>query len=236
MLIKIIRLVYLTLGLIIRFIKTRDETINKKVIFLGRGTSTKFFFENINKFKDIKDVVLLNYRKEDLKNINILKNKRVHIVMNTAEPVLSFLQIIKIKIGKVYIARFKENATDIKTSFIYKKKINRGCIYGKVDFFSDLKLIPFYDIKMGTGIISLIYFVKKFNLKEVYVFGFDFYQDKLDNRHEFQIKTVAKEHVESGKNNIKLFSKFLDVSPQTIFFFPKITKVFFKSKNFKIIK
>lgn len=44
MLIKIIRLVYFTLGLIIRFIKKRDETINKKVIFLGRGTSTKFFF------------------------------------------------------------------------------------------------------------------------------------------------------------------------------------------------
>tara|TARA_B100000963_G_C22606775_1_gene662897 strand:+ start:207 stop:917 length:711 start_codon:yes stop_codon:yes gene_type:complete len=236
MLIKIKRLLYLTLGLIIEFIKKKDETISDKVIFLGKGESKKFFFENINKFNEIKDVVIINYERKDLKNINFYKNKRVHVVMNTTEPVLSFLQIIKIKIGKVYITRFKKNASDIKTSSIYKKKINRGCIYGKVDFFSDLKLIPFHDNQMGSGLVSLIYFVKKFNLKEVYLFGFDFYQDKLDNRLDFKLANIAKQHVESGKNNIKLFKKFLDISPQTMFFFPKITKIFIESKNFKIIE
>lgn len=234
--IKIKRVVYFTFGLIINFIKKRDLRINEKVIFLGKGESKKFFFENINKFSNIKDIVIINYEKKDLKNINSLNNKRVHIVMNTTEPVLSFLQIIKINIGKVYIARFKKNAFNLKNSAKFKENINRGCVYGNVDFFSDLNLIPFYHIEMGSGLISLIYFIKKFNLKDVYLFGFDFYQDELDDRPDFKSKTFAKKHVESGKLNIELFSKFLEASSQTKFFFPNTTKILLKSKNFKIIK
>ena len=239
---KYFRLILFSLiGFLFQILKGKndDKINNKQVIFLGRGQSLKYFYKNYEKFRLIRDVVIINFTKQDISgNLFIFKKKRVHVVMNIVEDVLSLWQIFNIKFGKVFISRFYKNDTEDK-SYSLKRKDSKANLYGNVSFYCDRKLIPFNPKVMGAGFLAVVYFVIKYKIKKAYLFGFDFYQEGLKfnyySRNDFKTKKDAIRHQNTGKKNIKLFHKFVKSRMNTIFYFPAKNNAYKKLKNFKLM-
>lgn len=232
--------IFTSIGILIHLFKKKVKKISKsKIIILGRGRTLKYYYENYTKFKNIKDIVLVNFSSEDIGNyFYTLKGKRVHIVMNIVEEVISIFQIMFLNFGKVFIARFKKNDVANKNYGLVRKD-SKANLYGQVNFFCDRNIIPFDNKKMGAGFLTIVYFVLKFKIKNVYLFGFDFYQEGLKfnfyNRNDFKNKKQALQHSISGKKNIKLFHKFIKTNKKTTFFYPEKNSVYKKISNFKLL-
>ena len=94
--------------IIFLFKRKKKKFSKKNMIVLGRGESLREFYKNYKMYKFIKDIFLVNFRKTDILYLDAFEGKRVHIVFNIEEVILSLYQIFKLNINFVYLNRFKE--------------------------------------------------------------------------------------------------------------------------------
>ncbi len=217
------------------FISKKELSLSDDLIILGRGKSLNTYFENYDKLKKINNLLIVNFTKEDIgNNINSLKNKNIIPIINIEEPIIPILNIIKLNISLCFIARTEDQKKDTE-----KRRNFKGLIYGKVNYFTGKIVKDFYDKKIsGSGLLAAIYFVNILRVKNVYIFGFDFYQRGMHNISmidNFKTEENIKVHVEDGKKSIRNFENFIENSPETNFFLPKDTNISVKSTNFHLL-
>ena len=175
-------------GMIIKFFtEYSSETPIENIIILGRGKSLQYFFKNYKEFEHIKHIVLANFQGDDLnsKTILSLKNKTIHFMLSRIEPTIPISQILKLKIGKVFFAKpikLKEDSSSNRVLF-------SGNLYGtKVNYLTDIQE-KYLKFCAGTGLYAIINSIESWNIKNVYLFGFDFYStDYHDGKQHFEIR------------------------------------------------
>ncbi len=229
----------LTIILIRQFIKlfiTKKEfSLSEDLIVLGRGKTLNSYFDNFEKLKNINNLLTVNFTKRDMsKNIDSLTTKNVIPIINIEEGVMPLLKIIKFNISQCFIARTSDQKEETE-----KRRNFKGLLYGKVNYFSGKMVKDFYDKKIsGSGLLAVIYFVNVIKVKNIYIFGFDFYQQGMHNLSmidNFKTEESIKVHIEDGKKSIKDFENFIENNKETNFFFPKNTNISVKSSNFNLL-
>lgn len=217
------------------FITKKEFSLQDDLIVLGRGQSLNNYFKNFEKLKHIKNILIVNFTKRDIdKNIGSILGKNVIPIINIEEPIIPLLKIIKLNISSCFIVRTEDQKE--KTE---KRRNFKGLLYGKVNYFTGKLVKNFYDKKIsGSGLLAVVYFVNVMKVKNIYIFGFDFYQQGMHNLsmiNNFKTKESIRIHLEDGKKSIKDFENFIENSKETKFFFPKNTNISVKSINFSLL-
>lgn len=205
------------------FIKFSDELPSKNVIILGRGESLNFFLKKYKNFSHIKHIFLINFSKNDFIQVdkNIFKNKIVHIFVNINEDIIPFHCLYKFTFGKVFISRFKNyQSTTIKPD---RKNYKANIYANRVEYLPE-KLKNYWWVN-NSGILGIVYAVYELNIKNAYLFGFDFYQGNFHNSDlygGFETSELAIRHQIAGKKLIKNLKKIISEFSQNNFYFPNL--------------
>ena len=80
--------------------------------------------------------------------------------------------------------------------------------------------------------------MKILKIKNIYLFGFDFYQQGMHNVSlidNFKTEESIKVHLDDGKRSKIDFENFIESNSETNFFFPKDTNISVKSSNFYLL-
>mgnify|MGYP001260091513 FL=1 len=229
---KIINLLRFFISILIT---KKGKDLTKDAIILGRGVELEDYYKNFNKLNMVKNVFTINFKKEDIgENLISLRNKNIFPVLNIEEPVMSILQIIKLNISECFIARTKDQIIELKN----KRNFNAN-LYGKVNLFEGQKVKEFFDKKISTsGLLTVIFLTKVIGVKNIFIFGFDFYQEgmyKISDINNFDSIESIKIHKENGKKSLMDFKKFIIENPHINFYFPKKTKININTRNFKLL-
>ncbi len=204
------------------------------LIILGRGSSLVDYYKNFNQLSNVKNIAIINFTKKDIgNNIKSLENRNVIPVINIEEPVISLFQIIKLKIKNCYITRMENQKLTSKLNRNYK-----GVLYGKLNYFRGDIVNTFYEKQVGSGFLAVVFFSKILKVKNIYLFGFDFYQIGMHNVsliENFGSEKSIILHKRNGKKNLIEFEKFITNTPDTNFYFPKDTNISVNSSNFKLL-
>ncbi len=229
---KIINLLRFLISIVIT---KKDIDFTKDAIILGRGVDLVDYYENYDQLKNIKNVFTINFKKNDIgENLVSLKNKNIFPVLNIEEPVMSILQIIKLNISECFIARTKDQIIELKN----KRNFNAN-LYGKVNLFEGKEVKEFFDKKISTsGLLTVIFLTKIIGVKNIFIFGFDFYQEgmyKISDINNFETIESIKIHKENGKKSLIDFKKFIIENSHVNFYFPKKTKINVNARNFKLL-
>tara|TARA_B100000886_G_C20402904_1_gene483419 strand:- start:499 stop:1230 length:732 start_codon:yes stop_codon:yes gene_type:complete len=205
------------------FIKFSNELPTENIIILGRGESLNVFIKNHKKFSNIKHLILVNFSKQDFENIdkNIFKNKIVHISVNINEDIIPFHCLYKFTFGKVFISRFKNyKSTNIKPD---RKNYKANVYSNRLEYLPE-KLKNYWWVN-NSGILAIVYAVYELNIKNIYLFGFDFYQGNFHNSDlygGFKTSELAIRHQIAGKKLIKNLKKIIGEFSQNNFYFPNL--------------
>ena len=107
-----------------------------------------------------------------------------------------------------------------------KKRNYKGSLYGKVNYFTGQIVKDFYDKKIsGSGLLAVIYCVKILKIKNIYLFGFDFYQQGMHNVSlidNFKTEESIKVHLDDGKRSKIDFENFIESNSETNIDFPVV--------------
>lgn len=197
--IKLIRYNFFTLlGHITRIFVSYSETLPKnEVVILGRGKSLNEFKKNYKKYNICKNICLINFDDNDLKdfNINILNNKIVHFFINSSEPTISIFNLNKILVGKSYFMRSRNDAL-LDQKYFNSKKIGNYIEYLPDNY---KNLINKYN---NSGLLAISIVAEKWKTKNIHLFGFNFYQDEMHNntlKKELQREDHIQGHIAHGK-------------------------------------
>ena len=217
------------------FISKKELSLSEDLIVLGRGKTLNNYFDNYEKLKNINNLITVNFTKRDLgKNIDSLTNKNVIPIINIEEGVIPLLKIIKLNISQCFITRTLDQKEETE-----KRRNFKGLLYGKVNYFTGKMVKDYYDkIITGSGFLAVVYFVNVLKVKNIYIFGFDFYQQGMHNVSmidNFKTEESLNIHQEHGKKVIRDFENFIKNSKETNFFFPKNTNISVKSSNFHLL-
>lgn len=229
------KIIILLRKIISLFINKKEFSMQDDLIVLGRGKSLNNYFQNFEKLKHIKNVLIVNFTKQDIdEHFNSILDKNVIPIINIEEPIIPLWKIIKLNISSCFIARTEDQKE--KTE---KRRNFKGLLYGKVNYFTGKIVKDFYDkVITGSGFLAVVYFVNVLKVKNIYIFGFDFYQQGMHNVSmidNFKTEESMKLHQEDGKKVIKDFENFIKNNKESNFFFPKNTNISVKSSNFHLL-
>jgi hypothetical protein len=228
-------LIYFLRFLMSLFISKKKILLSKDLIILGRGMSLNSYFNNYKKLNKIENVLTVNFTKKDVDyKVNSLRNKNIIPLVNIEEPIMSLFHIVKLNISMCFISRTLDQKEETE-----KRRNYKGSLYGKVNYFTGQIVKDFYDKKIsGSGLLAVVYFVKILKVKNIYLFGFDFYQQGMHNISlidNFKTEESIKVHLDDGKKSKIDFENFIENNKETNFFFPKNTNISVKSSNFYLL-
>jgi len=203
------------------FMKFSKEIPDSKLIVLGRGESLNYFKKNHKLFENIKHILLINFSKNDFVDFDsqLLENKIVHVCVNITEDIIPINLLYKLTFGKIFIARYRK----FKPSKVNPNRKNyKANIYSnKVKYFPQLMKKHWW--LNNSGLFSIAYALEILKIKNLYLFGFDFYQGNFHNsnlQEGFLTKKDAEDHKAAGVILKKNFSNLIDQFPQNIFYLP----------------
>ena len=228
-------LIYFLRFLMSLFISKKKILLSKDLIILGRGMSLNSYFNNYKKLNKIENVLTVNFTKKDVDyKVNSLRNKNIIPLVNIEEPIMSLFHIVKLNISMCFISRTLDQKEETE-----KRRNYKGSLYGKVNYFTGQIVKDFYDKKIsGSGLLAVVYFVKILKVKNIYLFGFDFYQQGMHNISlidNFKTKESIEVHLDDGKKSKIDFENFIENNKETNFFFTKNTNLSVKSSNFYLL-
>ena len=203
------------------FMKFSKEMPDSKLIILGRGESLNYFKKNHKLFENIKHILLINFCKNDFVDFDskLLENKIVHVCVNIAEDIIPINLLYKLTFGKIFIARYRKF---IPSKVNPNRKNYKANIYSnKVKYFPQLMKKHWW--LNNSGLFSIAYALEILKIKNLYLFGFDFYQGNFHNSNledGFLTKKDAEDHKAAGVILKKNFSSLIDQFPQNIFYLP----------------
>ena len=196
------------------FFTFTNKKPSPKIIILGRGQSTNFFFANFKKFKEIKSIFLVNFCTSDFpKNYStIFKKKIIFFFTNITEVIPSVRILSKLQIGKVFFGRCKS-----MEKFDYGKRKSFKCniLYSKFSYLPDT-LLNYWWLN-NNGLISICYAANLINVKNIYLFGFNFYfdnyisktiKDEVKKTNKYHAKQLINARYKLRNNFIKLVKAF----------------------------
>jgi hypothetical protein len=146
---------------------------------------------------------------------------------------LPIIDIIKLNISECYFVRLHDDMEKIKN-----KRNFKSLLYGKVNNFYGERMRSFFDEKTGAGYVSIVFFSQVIKVKNIYLFGFDFYQEGMHNVsmvENFKTKKIMNHHIRKGKKILKKFQKFMVKNQSTNFFLPKNSILKTDARNIKIL-
>lgn len=220
------------------FMKFSNEIPNNDLIITGRGESLNVLKDNYELFSNLNHIMLINFCKNDFKNLNLnfLRNKIIHICVNITEDIIPINLLFRFTFGKILIARYENFRPN---SINHKRKNYKANIYAnKVKFYPE-KMKEYWWLD-NSGLLSMAYSLEILKIKNLYLFGFDFYQGDFHNStlvQGFTSKKDSEEHKKAGLKLMKNFSKLIDQFPQTNFYLPDTHNFqVYNQKNVKKIK
>lgn len=221
------KVLFLFLGILLNpFFNFSNKKPDKNVVILGRGQSTKYFFKNYKKFFKFKSIFFVNFCSEDFpKNFQeIFRNKIIFLFTNITETIPSIFILSKLVLGKVFIGRCESMKT-----FNYGRRKSYKCniLYKKFYYLPD-KLLKFWWLN-NNGLITICYAANLSNIKNIYLFGFNFYSDSYISKSiKDEVKKADKYHYKQLFNaRYKLKKNFVKL----VKCFPKINFHIFIKKN-----
>lgn len=221
------KILFLFIGIVLsRFFNFSNKKPGKNVVILGRGQSTSYFFKKYKRFYKYKHIFFVNFQTEDFpKNFQeIFNNKIVYLFTNIIETIPSIFILFKLKIGKVFLGRCNS-----MKSFNYGRRKSYKCniLYKKFTYLPD-NLLKFWWLN-NNGLMCICYVANISNVKNIYLFGFNFYFDSyISKTIKDEVKKTNKEHYKQLINaRYKLKKNFL----RLIKLFPNINFHIFIKKN-----
>ena len=221
------RFFFLLLGIILNpFFNFSNKKPSKNIVILGRGQSTSYFFKNYKKFFKFKSIFFVNFTTEDFpKNFQeIFRNKIIFLFTNIIETIPSIFILFKLVIGKVLLGRCESMKT-----FNYGRRKSYKCniLYKKFSYLPD-KLLKYWWLN-NNGLMCICYVANLSNIKNIYLFGFNFYFDSYISKSiKDEVKKSNREHHKQLINaRYKLKKNFL----RLVKCFPKINFHIFIKKN-----
>ena len=202
-------------GFILRPIfKFNDNEIGSNIIILGRGESSNYYFLNHVQFLKIKDALLVNFETKDFKKNykDCFKNKNIFFFNNVTEPIPSLgilrnLNISKVLFGRIYNMKY--------TDYGKRKSFKNDILRKKVSYLPN-KLIKYWWVN-NSGLMSISYAASRKRIKNLYLFGFNFYHSGyMNNSIEGEVETLLPGHSKQlinarhklKKNFIKIVRSF----------------------------
>jgi len=234
---------YLTGGLLFMLIKARDKVLpirwqeSDSVVVLGRGRS----LERVVYFPDdIQDYIVANftnaeYSKEPIKSR--LKNKRIIMMVNIGENIISPMNVLRYRIEKCQFTRLKTNRTQgpLRERRKYRHVETIGL---KMDYLPE-HLEKDAISGNNTGMIAIVYAVKALKKKNVYLAGFDFYEDDYltGSLLEYMKRESNVEHHRKAGEKMKHFLvDFMSNQNQTKFHIVSNAKFDVKLDNVALVE
>ena len=227
------------LGIILRPIfKFNNNEIASKLIILGRGVSSNYYFYNHKKFAKIKDVLMVNFETNDFKKNykKIFKNKNIFLFNNVNEPTPSIKILYNLNISKVLFGRIESMRN---TDYGKRKSYKNDILNRKVSYLPN-QLIKYWWVN-NNGLMGICYAASRKKVKELYLFGFNFYHSGyMNNSIEKEIEPEAPGHSKQLKNaRLKLKKNFIKIVksfPNKKFYIFLYRDLFKKKPNNLIVK
>jgi len=214
--------------------------IINKIAVCGRGITANIFFEEEYKMHD--KVYLANYSKKDLNFIDYFKllNKDIVIVANVSEEIPNILLFFFIKLTEVILSRPNYLAKRSKKDFS-RKSFRLNLLGVRVRGLSNSTDINKYPCTLdNTGILSIYeaaLFASKNNIKEIYLYGFEFYSNPYNKnsllKNDFISTAQYEEHQADNfrlSNNLDYLASLF---PNILFVDKSFNPYRFNSKNIK---
>jgi hypothetical protein len=221
------KVLFLFLGIVLNlFFNFSNKKPGKNVVILGRGKSTSYFFKNYKKFFKFKSIFFVNFSTEDFpKNFQeIFRKKIIFLFTNIIETIPSIFILSKLVLGKVFIGRCESMKT-----FNYGRRKSYKCniLYKKFSYLPD-KLLKFWWLN-NNGLMCICYAANLSNIKNIYLFGFNFYFDSYISKSiKDEVKKADKYHYKQLIHaKYKLKKNFV----RLVKCFPKINFHIFIKKN-----
>ncbi len=218
------------------------EMSPEKVVVLGRGASANEFFDNT--YENFSRIFMINYSQYDLKlkDYKKLINKKITLISNISEVTPNQILILLWNILEVVLVRpnnFKSKASfDLRETF----KLNgvgvkvRGIIntVNEEEFPLSLKNSGLI------GIYEAAQYCQKKNIKNLFLYGFDFYET-VENKNntlydDLYSEKQVKEHLEINKKLLFSFEKITNRFSNIIFHITTKSNYDFINLNIKKIK
>ena len=194
------------------------------IVILGRGRSRLSYFDGEK--NEISNVMLVNYESQDLskKSLTYLSQKKIHIIFNIVEPHLKKEEIDRLKISSIHVAI----PWTMRILGIRKRLHKKGNIYGNVKYMS-YKMHKRWWLG-NCGLIAIAHSVEVLKIKNIHLYGFDFYSDpewankSYQNNEEYRRENQYSQLL---KNN---FYNYIEQNTDTNFYIKAHTD-FKPSKN-----
>jgi len=192
-------------GLPMKFLLTYDRKVHTsqpeslpcdKVAILGRGPS----LERVSQLKNLDFYVVNNFRYELNREPvqSVLYNKNIVLVGCASEPIIRRRDVINYNIIWYQFAKLRPNG-ESKWYKEARKNYNPEKIGLETDYLpSDVEKFVHKDFRKNTGLLSIIYTCYQFNPNEVYIIGFDFYEN-----NDYHLGKISKDVAEDWKENNK---------------------------------
>ncbi len=240
---QIRKIIFFFVGLInILFLKSKNEIPYDEAVILGRGKSVLQYYKDKSHISDIKHIFVVNFRNNDVPEgyLEKLNDKIVHLFISVAEVIPPLKYLKSFKIGRVIFSRCEIMR---RKEYGRRKSFKANIILNKLEYMPN-SLINFWWLQ-NSGLFAMCYMCKVWNLKKIYIFGFNFYSDDyLNNSIETELKKAnrenynPKEYQELIKSSKKLkdnFIKLVKICKKTDFYFYGNCDFENKPQNLKII-
>ena len=190
----------------------------KDIVILGRGRSRLFYFDGAK--NEINNTMLVNYESQDLtkKGLLYLSNKKVHIIFNIVEPHLEKNEIEQLEIVSTHVAI----PWSMRILGIRKRINKKGNIYGNVKYMSH-KIHKRWWLG-NCGLIAIAHAVEVLGIKNIHLYGFDFYLDSGWAKESKQSALEFERENKYGKILKTNFLKYVKKNKQSNFFIKSHTR------------
>ena len=222
--------VFTILGrLLLLFKDKKNSKVIKNILIVGRGRSYFKILNNKSFLKKIDTICLVNFSFRDgTKFAEKILNKNIIILTNKFEPIFSPKLILKLNIVEVIID-ILEGLESRHTYF--------ANIYGSSITKFPKNYINIQNIKSNTFLKGIIFLIKKYKLKKIYICGLDFYSSDVFGKNYVgnnsgQIKSILRIR---GNYQKQFFLQILNKFSNVMFYIHSHAKLKIK-RNLKKLK
>jgi len=233
---------YFTGVLLFMLIKARDKLLpirwqeSDSVVVLGKGRSLKRVVHFPN---DIQDYIVANFTNAEFSQEFIksrLKNKRIIMMANICENIISPMNVLRYRIEKCQFTRLKANGT--QDPLREKRKHKHVETIGLKMHYLPERLEKDAINGNNTGMIAIVYAVKALKKKNVYLAGFDFYEDDYltgSLLEHMKTESNVEHHRKAGEKMKNFLVDFISNHHQTRFYIISNAKFGVKLDNVILI-
>lgn len=189
------------------------------VVVLGRGRSLQ---RAVHLPDDIQDYIVANFTMAEFSQEPIksrLKNKRVIMMVNICENIISPKDVLRYRIKECRFTRLKANGTPgpVREKRKHKHVETIGLKMHYLPEYLEEDAIN----ANNTGMIAIVYAVKALRKKNVYLAGFDFYEDDYLTEsllEHMKTESSVEHHRKAGQKMKKFLVNFMSYNHQTRFY------------------